>query len=260
MVAALVILFSLLIHQNYSIQQTSFKCPCGVDNNNKDQAVYKIKDELTRIVGGEDVNNTNPWYVFLLLKPRRRFDNFRCGASLLNREWVVTAAHCLCNDKINLNCAREGQQLVPKYNLAVVEMYLGLSTPTIQQSHVDPRFFRGTKTVVIHEGYKPELLDRSYNDIALIKFDRPFFPETVTHAKMMPICLPQSSTFKDEDKQGFAVGFGIEKQQVCRTNGVGPDIHQECARATIYSYKGTTDLYFWKLTFRQFSSTTSHSN
>ena len=61
---------------------------------------------------------------------------------------------------------------------------------------------RGTKTVVIHEGYKPELLDRSYNDIALIKFDRPFFPETVTHAKMMPICLPQSSTFKDEDKQG----------------------------------------------------------
>ena len=58
------------------------------------------------------------------------------------------------------------------------------------------------KEIIIHEGYNPALLDRSYNDIALIKFDRPFFPETVTHAKMMPICLPHSSRFKDEDKHG----------------------------------------------------------
>ena len=85
---------------------------------------------------------------------------------------------------------------------------------------------------MIHEGYKPELLDRSYNDIALIKFDRPFFPEedeedeesveetvedeeyeeyeeyekdAVTQVKMMPICLPPSSAFKDEDKQGGSV-------------------------------------------------------
>ena len=35
-------------------------------------------------------------------------------------------------------------------------------------------FYRGAKTVVVHEGYKlkPELFD-----IALIKFDRPFFWE-----------------------------------------------------------------------------------
>ena len=62
---------------------------------------------------------------------------------------------------------------------------------------------RGVKQIVIHEGYKPELLDRSYDDIALIKFDRPFFPETVeTVANMTPICLPPSSAFKDEDKKG----------------------------------------------------------
>ena len=61
---------------------------------------------------------------------------------------------------------------------------------------------RVPKKIVIHGGYKPELLDRSYNDIALIKFDRPFFPETVTHAKIMPICLPPSSTFEDEGKPG----------------------------------------------------------
>ena len=62
--------------------------------------------------------------------------------------------------------------------------------------------YRGIKEIVVHEGYKPEELDSSYNDIALIKFDRPFFPETVTHAKIMPICLPPGSTFEDEGKPG----------------------------------------------------------
>ena len=61
---------------------------------------------------------------------------------------------------------------------------------------------RGVKKIIIHEGYKPELLDRSYDDIALIKFDRPFFPATVKHANMTPICLPPSSAFKDENKKG----------------------------------------------------------
>ena len=70
--------------------------------------------------------------------------------------------------------------------------------------------YRGAKTIVVHEGYKPEMLDKSYNDIALIKFDRPFFWEflkkstnqNIARIKMMPICLPHSKSFKDEDRQG----------------------------------------------------------
>ena len=70
--------------------------------------------------------------------------------------------------------------------------------------------YRGAKTIVVHEGYKPKMLDKSYNDIALIKFDRPFFweflkksdHEYINKIKMMPICLPHSNKFKDEDKQG----------------------------------------------------------
>ena len=55
---------------------------------------------------------------------------------------------------------------------------------------------------MVHEGYKPDMFDKSYNDIALIKFDRPFFWESFKHTKMMPICLPHSHKFKDDDKQG----------------------------------------------------------
>ena len=75
-------------------------------------------------------------------------------------------------------------------------------------------FYRGAKTVVVHEGYKPELFDKSDNNIALIKFDRPFFWESLKKSenswirmtKMMPICLPHSNKFKDEDRQGDCSG------------------------------------------------------
>lgn len=95
---------------------------------------------------------------------------------------------------------------------------------------------------MVHYGYNMEEVERSYNDVALVKFDRPFFMNTVTDASINPICLPSSSRFQDEDKQsglnymllpsGFAVGFGLESQHICRTNGIGPDIYHECAAKT----------------------------
>ena len=55
---------------------------------------------------------------------------------------------------------------------------------------------------MIHAEYKPERVDRSYNDIALVKLDRPIKPSSITHAKIMPICLPDDDTFKDEEERG----------------------------------------------------------
>ena len=45
------------------------------------------------------------------------------------------------------------------------------------------------------------------------------------------------------------MGMGMEKQQVCRTNGIGPDIYQGCAKTTIYKYKGTISSHLYKLLY-----------
>jgi hypothetical protein len=45
---------------------------------------------MSRIIGGTESPNVFPWVAALM------FDNsFRCGGSLITREWVLTAAHCL---------------------------------------------------------------------------------------------------------------------------------------------------------------------
>ena len=55
------------------------------------------------VVGGEDTKPLEfPWQISL---QRKRTDNswyHTCGASLLNEQWVLTAAHCVDSDR-NVN-------------------------------------------------------------------------------------------------------------------------------------------------------------
>ena len=51
-----------------------------------------------RVIGGMDVESPVPWFVFLQVQSGRAGQTFRCGASLINARWAVTAAHCICNE------------------------------------------------------------------------------------------------------------------------------------------------------------------
>ena len=44
----------------------------------------------TRIVGGCKAGHV-PWYVFFLIDGQ-----FKCGGALINKVWVLSAAHCFC--------------------------------------------------------------------------------------------------------------------------------------------------------------------
>ena len=44
------------------------------------------------------MENPNPWFVFIKKEGKKSGLSYRCGASLINDRWAVTAAHCLCNE------------------------------------------------------------------------------------------------------------------------------------------------------------------
>ncbi|RNA31492.1 transmembrane protease serine 6, partial [Brachionus plicatilis] len=129
----------------------------------------------TRIVGGsESATNSWPWTVSLNY-------NFKhiCGGTLINEQWVLTAAHCFPN-------------------LATSAYRIILGTNNISNWG-----FNGTRSavskIILHESYTAS---RSF-DIALIKLKNPI----IFTNKIFPACIP--STYDNfERKRCFFAGWG----------------------------------------------------
>ncbi|RVE69980.1 hypothetical protein OJAV_G00083010 [Oryzias javanicus] len=120
----------------------------------------------TRIVGGDEAPPGSwPWQVSL-----HRPSQY-CGGSLINHQWVLTAAHC-----------------VPGANPAGLTAYLGRHS---QRRSNPNEVNRTVAEVITHPHYKGETNE---NDIALLKLSSPV---TFT-AYIAPVCLAASgSTFYD---------------------------------------------------------------
>jgi len=155
-----------------SLPKKSFGCTCGKDPNNADQNIYKeakksgdYADE--RIIGGEDVKNSNPWFVYIRIQPRTTTATLRCGGTLLNQRWALTAAHCFCDVKLeekNMRCKRtKTGLLVPDYNLDQYSLYFGIKVSQVGYAIDDN--VRGIKEVIIHKGWDEKDGSNTLNDI-----------------------------------------------------------------------------------------------
>lgn len=226
----------------------------------------EIKDQ--RIVGGCLAGHT-PWYAFI------KIDNHKkCGGTLINKFWVLSAGHCFCHrdtPKSVLQCRREGDQLIPAYDVTdenYIKVYVG-ATEDDENDQTKPAWMRKFKVaeMVLHYKYldetgtdKKKVIRIDY-DVALLRLDYPIKdPETglgvlnspgFDRKTIMPICLPPNADFKDTNRAGTAVGMGIkgEKGQSkrCFTNGKGPVVFQKCSPVYVYEHKrderGDEDYY-----------------
>ncbi|XP_065597911.1 enteropeptidase isoform X6 [Cyrtonyx montezumae] len=131
---------NLVIHLQCNIK------PCGKR--------LEIENKGTKIVGGSDARREAwPWIVSLHFNSRPV-----CGASLVNEEWLVTAAHCVY-----------GRQLQPSTWKAVLGLYdqsniTGTSTvvQNIDQIIINPHYNKVTKDsdiALMHLQYKVQYTD-----------------------------------------------------------------------------------------------------
>ncbi|XP_062917238.1 coagulation factor IXa [Mobula hypostoma] len=126
--------------------------------------ITRAAGDHTRIVGGEEcVKGQCPWQAMLLNDEKN--EPF-CGGTILNKKWVISAAHCFVHPV-------EFRVVVGEHNI---------------RKHEDTEEYHEVKSVILYPKYNSSR-SRYNHDIALILLKTPitFTPFVI------PICLPEKS-------------------------------------------------------------------
>uniref|UniRef100_A0A8C3M927 Uncharacterized protein n=1 Tax=Geospiza parvula TaxID=87175 RepID=A0A8C3M927_GEOPR len=141
---------------------------------------------IPRIVGGSNTEEGEwPWQVSLHFVGAAY-----CGASVISKEWLVSAAHCF-----------QGSKLADP---RAWRAHLGM------QMQGRAKFVAAVPRIVVHEYYN----SRNYDyDIALLQLSTPW-PDTMAHL-IQPICLPPSSHKARSGDKCWITGWGQKQEAVC---------------------------------------------
>ncbi|XP_033125024.1 uncharacterized protein LOC117123275 [Anneissia japonica] len=199
---------------------------CGSDLSTCGKVTAPLNPE-TFIVGGQAAQDGEwPWQAALFRAGRRI-----CGASLIDPQWILTAAHCI--DVVT----------VP----SMFQFLMGTNSLRKQDYESSDRTqFINVTEVFVHPNYRPY---RSDHDIALLKLENSF---SITEY-VRTVCIPTSTkTFKDDtlctvtgwgttevggsqNPDLFEVELPIVNQDECKRNYTSPITDDMiCAGATGY--------------------------
>ena len=126
-----------------------------------------MRPKIGAIVGGfESEPNSWPWAVAIY--ERTSFGTqFICGGTLIDDQYIVTAAHCFVRSSASPNPNR----------------FL-IKTATHMLS--SQKYYNEIQTIIAHEKYQTRV---RYNDIALVKLKNP----VEFNPTLAPMCLPEQS-------------------------------------------------------------------
>ncbi|XP_036379703.1 enteropeptidase [Megalops cyprinoides] len=152
--------------------------------------------ENSRVVGGNDTQQGAwPWVVSLHWR-----GHHACGASLIDKEWLITAAHCAYGRNIHISNWEALIGLHSQY---------GPESPHTQRLQVD--------RIIFNKRYNKRTKD---SDIAMMHLETQVnFTDYV-----QPICLPDSDQQFEPGRVCFIAGWGKEAEQ-----GSVADVLQEAA-------------------------------
>uniref|UniRef100_A0A452HXI4 Peptidase S1 domain-containing protein n=1 Tax=Gopherus agassizii TaxID=38772 RepID=A0A452HXI4_9SAUR len=143
----------------------------------------KISNIYHRIIGGSDAQEGEwPWQVSL------HFVGVAyCGASVISREWILSAAHCFQGNRLS----------DPRTWTA----HLGMRTQG------NAKFVSAVRRIIVHEYYN----SRNYDyDVALLQLSMPW-PDTMKHV-IQPICIPPLSHKTHSGEKCWITGWGQRQE------------------------------------------------
>ncbi|OCT78375.1 hypothetical protein XELAEV_18029484mg [Xenopus laevis] len=139
-----------------------------------------------RIIGGvKSPPGKWPWMVSLQKPVGKEFLHF-CGGTIIDKKWVLTAAHCF-------------KFLTGKDTVSSWRIVLGASKLSAHGKDIQ---IRKITKLIVHENYDPL---KEANDIALILMDKAItFTDYV-----QPACFPAESVNLDTKTDCFVAGWGV---------------------------------------------------
>ncbi|GIY61334.1 plasma kallikrein [Caerostris darwini] len=163
----------------------------GQENiNMKNCGVSKSFVRGNKIVGGRNaLVGEFPWQLSLQMRPFPIITKYQhiCGASILNSQWAVTAAHCIAGGYLTAYRVQAGSMNITKR-----------ATPS---THMAIPF--------VHEGYKPMI--SLQNDIALLRLTTPIEMES-SEGMVNGVCLPSKEMADNTTGTGTVSGWGTTSQ------------------------------------------------
>jgi len=144
-----------------TLHGTAEDCKCG------------LAQRRSRIIGGSETEvNEYPWMVALF-----HWGRVHCGGALINNQWVLTAAHCI---------EKDGMEVV-------------LGAHNLKSNF--PKSIRMKATNIIKHPQNNDVYD-----VALLKLERPI--DFSKHEHIRPICLPTDDSKTYEDNTATVTGWG----------------------------------------------------
>ncbi|EZA55838.1 Serine protease easter [Ooceraea biroi] len=164
-----------------------------------------------RIIGGKNASlGAYPWIARLGYTNGIENESYKCGGTLINRLYVITAAHCVVNlrDNFRMSTVRLGE-------------HNSLTDPDCEKDHcAEPVQDFLPESIIVHQSYNTP---RNMHDIALIRLQKSVtysdIPKTST--TLLTVKLPVVEL--ERCKQAFSKHVDIGDQQMCVGGVLGRD-------------------------------------
>ncbi|XP_077488998.1 complement factor B-like isoform X2 [Amblyomma americanum] len=173
---------------------------CGLSYTHNPESGFAVDDSAAgRILGGAEVKTVWPWMVQIQIKDKVTKKPAVCGGTIIDRKWVLTAAHCT---HTIVQLPEEPRNYEPD-ELSLVAGLKKTNSGTAKKLVVEK--------IVRHEGYNAS--SKTFlNDIALLKLK----DEIVYEKSVRPVCLPPSEEKKhkkssEKENTAFVIGWGADK-------------------------------------------------
>jgi len=182
-----------------------FQLAARQGNFGNDAPVKLLKSDVNpenevQVVGGNEVEeNAYPWMAALGSKIQGGSDNrFRwfCGGSLIDKDKILTAAHCVQNSGFTLDVVRLGAHNLGESEFEDVDDYV-------------------PKRIVVHPEYKEEGVVAGgfpEHDIAIIFLNTDNGSGVKIRQEVGPVCLPQPSIPVQAGAPVLVTGWGATSE------------------------------------------------